>query len=80
MWHETWERFCPFLDFDAEIRRVVYTTNMIESLNSRFRQATQRRGHFPTGRAALKGVLSRCQREAQSLARTDRASRGKALG
>lgn len=54
MWHEAWERFCPFLDFDAEIRKVVYTTNMIESLNSRFRQATRRRGHFPTEQAALK--------------------------
>lgn len=54
MWREAWERFCPFLDFDVQIRRVVYTTNMIESLNSRFRQATRRRGHFPTDQAALK--------------------------
>ena len=54
MWRESWERFCPFLDFDVQIRKVIYTTNMIESLNSRFRQATRRRGHFPTEHAALK--------------------------
>ena len=50
----SWERFTPFLAFDAEIRTVVYTTNMIESLNARFRQATRRRGHFPNEQAALK--------------------------
>jgi putative transposase len=54
MWREAWERFCPFLDFDVQIRKVIYTTNMIESLNARFRQATRRRGHFPTDQAALK--------------------------
>jgi transposase-like protein len=42
-----------FMRFPAPIRRVVYTTNMIESFNSRFRQATRRRGHFPDD-AALK--------------------------
>jgi transposase-like protein len=54
MWRETWERFTPFLAYDVDVRRVVYTTNMIESLNARFRQATRRRGHFPTEQAALK--------------------------
>jgi putative transposase len=54
MWRESWERFVPFLDFDQEIRKVVYTTNMIESLNARFRQATRRRGHFPSEQAVLK--------------------------
>jgi putative transposase len=53
-WTESWDRFTPFLAFDAEIRTVIYTTNMIESLNARFRQATRRRGHFPTEQAALK--------------------------
>lgn len=53
-WTDAWERFTPFLDYDPEIRKVIYTTNMIESLNSRFRQATRRRGHFPTEQAALK--------------------------
>ncbi len=54
LWRDAWERFIPFLAYDVEIRKVIYTTNMIESLNSRFRQATRRRGHFPTEQAALK--------------------------
>ena len=45
----------PFLDFPLEIRTLIYTTNGIESLNSRFRQALRRRrGHFPTEQAAMK--------------------------
>ncbi len=54
LWRDSWERFIPFLAYDVEVRKVIYTTNMIESLNSRFRQATRRRGHFPTEQAALK--------------------------
>jgi len=53
-WEASWEKFTPFLAFDPEIRTVVYTTNMIESLNARFRQAIRRRGHFPNEQAALK--------------------------
>jgi putative transposase len=53
-WQASWEKFTPFLAFDPEIRTVVYTTNMIESLNARFRQAIRRRGHFPNEQAALK--------------------------
>lgn len=41
-------------DFPIEIRRLIYTTNGIESLNARFRRAVRRRGHFPTEQAALK--------------------------
>ena len=44
----------PFLDYDVEIRRVIYTTNAIESLNARFRRAARARGHFPNEQAALK--------------------------
>lgn len=54
LWNNAWENFTPFLAFPPEIRRVVYTTNLIESLNARFRQATLRRGHFPNDQAALK--------------------------
>jgi putative transposase len=54
LWREAWPRFIPFLDYDQEIRKVIYTTNMVESLNGRFRQATRRRGHFPNEQAALK--------------------------
>ncbi len=54
LWRSSWEQFTPFLAFPPEIRRIVYTTNAIESLNARFRQATRRRGHFPNEQAALK--------------------------
>ncbi|TCP47207.1 mutator family transposase, partial [Tamaricihabitans halophyticus] len=54
MWRTNWENFTPFLEFPPDIRKLVYTTNQIESLNARFRQATRRRGHFPTQQAALK--------------------------
>jgi putative transposase len=54
VWERSWEEFTPFLEFPPEIRRLVYTTNAIESLNARFRRATRRRGHFPNEQAALK--------------------------
>jgi len=53
-WRNSWEQFTPFLKFPAPIRKLVYTTNAIESLNSRFRHAVRRRGHFPSEQAALK--------------------------
>jgi putative transposase len=46
--------FIPFLDYDVEIRRVICSTNAIESLNARYRRAVRARGHFPTEQAALK--------------------------
>lgn len=54
MWRRSWTEFVPFLDFPIEIRRLIYTTNGIESLNARFRAATRRRGHFPNEQSALK--------------------------
>lgn len=54
LWERSWPEFVPFLDFPLEIRKLIYTTNGIESLNSRFRQAVRRRGHFPTEQAAMK--------------------------
>jgi transposase-like protein len=53
-WERAWDDFVPFLAFPPEIRKLVYTTNAIESLNARFRRATRQRGHFPTERAAMK--------------------------
>jgi len=47
----SWEQFTPFLAFPPEIRKIVYTTTAIESLNARFRQAHERRGHSPDERA-----------------------------
>ena len=54
LWRNAWEEFIPFLDYDVEIRRVLCSTNAIESLNSRYRRAVRARGHFPTEQAALK--------------------------
>ena len=53
-WRDAWERFTPFLEFPPEIRTVIYTTNMIESLNYQLRKITKTRGHFPTDQALLK--------------------------
>jgi putative transposase len=54
MWERSWTEFVPFLDFPPEIRKLIYTTNGIESLNARFRAAVRRRGHFPTEQSAMK--------------------------
>jgi putative transposase len=54
LWENAWEEFIPFLDYDVEIRRVICSTNAIESLNARYRRAIKARGHFPTELAALK--------------------------
>jgi putative transposase len=48
------DEFIPFLDYDVEIRKVICSTNAIESLNARYRRAVKARGHFPTEQAALK--------------------------
>ena len=53
-WRDNWERVVPFLDFPAEIRKVIYTTNAIESLNATLRKALNPRGHFPNEDAAMK--------------------------
>jgi len=54
LWRNAWEEFIPFLDYDVEIRRVICSTNAIESLNARYRRAVRARGHFPTEQAAMK--------------------------
>ncbi|SCE41659.1 Transposase, Mutator family [Streptomyces sp. DvalAA-43] len=56
LWENAWEEFTPFLRFDTEIRRIVCTTNAIESVNARIRRAVKARGHFPDEQAALKCV------------------------
>jgi putative transposase len=54
LWGNAWAEFIPFLDYDVEIRRVICSTNSIESLNARYRRAIKARGHFPSEQAALK--------------------------
>lgn len=54
LWESAWPEFIPFLDYDVEIRRIICSTNTIESLNARYRRAVRARGHFPNDAAALK--------------------------
>jgi putative transposase len=54
LWENAWSEFIPFLDYDVEIRKVICSTNAIESLNARYRRAIKARGHFPSEQAALK--------------------------
>ncbi|OKJ13627.1 IS256 family transposase [Kitasatospora sp. CB01950] len=56
LWENAWAEFVPFLSFDVEVRRVICTTNAIESVNARIRKAVRSRGHFPNEQAALKCV------------------------
>jgi putative transposase len=53
-WRSSWERVVPFLDFPPELRRILYTTNAIESFNARVRKLVNGKGHFPHDDAALK--------------------------
>jgi transposase-like protein len=53
-WHRAWDRVIPFFAFPPAIRRVIYTTNAIESLNARLRKIIKTRGHFPSDDAATK--------------------------
>lgn len=53
-WRRNWERIIPFFAFAPEIRRVIYTTNAIESLHMRLRKIIKTRGHFPSDEAATK--------------------------
>jgi putative transposase len=53
-WRDNWERVVPFLDFPPDVRRVIYTTNAIESLNSSLRKLLHYRGHFPSDEAVFK--------------------------
>jgi transposase-like protein len=53
-WRRSWDVFTPFLGLPMPIRKLIYTSNMVESLNARFRSAARRRGHFPDTKSALK--------------------------
>ena len=53
-WRANWERVVPFLDFPPEVRKVIYTTNAIESMNSTLRKLLHYRGHFPSDEAVTK--------------------------
>ena len=54
VWDRAWADFVPFLAFPVEVRKIVYTTNAIESLNYQLRKVTKARGSFPNDAAAMK--------------------------
>jgi len=53
-WRRNWEQVIPFFAFAPELRKILYTTNAIESLNAQVRKAVRVRGHFPSEEAAAK--------------------------
>ena len=53
-WRRNWEHVIPFFAFPESVRRIIYTTNAIEALNSKLRRAVRTRGHFPSDDAAMK--------------------------
>lgn len=53
-WRRSWSRITPFFDYPPEIRKVIYTTNAIESVNMSLRKICKNRGSFPSGEALLK--------------------------
>jgi putative transposase len=65
-WRRAWAEVVPFYAFHPDVRRLIYTTNAIEALNSKLRRAVRARGHFPTDEAAMKLlflVLNRTEKE-----------------
>lgn len=54
VWERAWDRFTPFLAFPPPVRKVIYTTNAIESLNFQLRKIIKNRGHFPSDDAVVK--------------------------
>lgn len=53
-WENAWDRFIPFLAFGPAVRKVIYTTNSIESLNYQLRKIIKNHGHFPNDAAVVK--------------------------
>ena len=65
-WRRAWGEVVPFYAFHPDVRRILYTTNAIEALNSKLRRAVRARGHFPSDEAAMKLlflVLNRSEKE-----------------
>jgi putative transposase len=77
VWERAWGRFTPFLAFPAEVRRIIYTTNAIESFNYQIRKIIKNRGHFPTDDAVVKLIWLAIADIEDKRARAREADRGK---
>jgi putative transposase len=71
-WRAAWEQVIPFFAFPPEVRKVLYTTNMIESINYQLRKISKTRGHFPTDESLIKLLYLGCR----EIGRTDRRQGG----
>ena len=80
VWRRAWNEFVPFLDFPPEIRRVVYTTNAIESINYQLRKVSKTRGQFPSDDAVYKILyLAVCDIESRTKNRGGGESKKKSI-
>lgn len=71
-WRRNWDLVIPFFAFPEGVRRIIYTTNAIEALNSKLRRAVRARGHFPNDDAATKLLYLVLNRAAQDWERAPR--------
>ena len=71
-WRRSWSEVIPFFAFPQEVRRMIYTTNAIESLNSTIRRSVRTRGHFPNEEAALKLIWLQLREVTQKWKRSPR--------
>jgi putative transposase len=89
VWERAWDRFIPFLAFPPEIRRIIYTTNAIESFNYQIRKIIKNRGQFPTDDAVVKLIWlaiadiedkrARARDKQRSLPRDERTAPGRLI-
>ena len=71
-WRRNWDHVVPFFAFPEAVRRIIYTTNAIEALNSKLRRAVRTRGHFPSDDAAMKLLCLVLNRAAEEWKRPPR--------
>jgi putative transposase len=76
VWERAWDRFIPFLAFPPAVRKVIYTTSSIESLNHQYRKIIKNRGPFPHDQAVIKLLWSAIQDIEDKRARARAKDRG----
>ena len=79
-WQDAWDRFIPFLAFPWPVRKIIYTTNAIESLNYPLRKIIKTRGHFPNDDAVVKLLWLAIRDIEDKRARDRAAEKGKRVG
>ena len=77
-WRRNWEQLRPFLELPPDLRKLVYTTNAIESLNFQLRKVLRPKGHFPTEDSVLKVLYLAIQRAKMKWKRSPEWSRARA--